>query len=278
MELVLNWISIASLMLIVLSLVDPAIALPWSKEKTRRRGVSVYGCVFFVSIALYVVIYPATNLESRITSLLILCILFLAVGLASPGLVLPWSKNPTRSSVLMFYLPPVLFLVAGLYYAVKSRPVDPRYDMPAAEVGSADPVRAIRYAVANELRGENNIGRPRVRSIDVTPAKGVGYDVKVEYNIDNAGTKDLFRMLSRMEMGNLYRAIYTSGRDVASASITAYFPVADPAGDDPPVPVFSTTLDKKAADKADWNADRAELEIEILPELWTETYVHPDYK
>ena len=265
-------------MLIVLSLVNPAIALPWSKVKTRRKGVSIYGCIFFASIALYVVIYPATNLESRITSLLILCILFLAIGLASPGIVLPWSRNPTKASVLMFYLPPVLFLVAGLYYAVHSRQIDPRYDLPPAEVESADPVRALRYVVANELRGENNLGLSRVRSIDVTPTDGVGYDVKIEYNIDNAGTKNLFRMLSKMEMGNLYRAIYTSGRDVASASITAYFPVGNPAGDDPPVPVFSTTLDKKTADEADWNADRAELEIDILPGLWTETYVHPDYK
>ena len=278
MELVLNWISIASLMLIVLSLVDPAIALPWSKVKTRKKAISVYGCAFFASIALYVVIYPATNLESRITSLLILCILFLAIGLASPGIVLPWSRNPSKSSVLMFYLPPVLFLVAGLYYAVHSRQIDPRYDLPAAEVESADPVRGLRYVVANELRGENNLGLARVRSIDVTPTDGVGYDVKVEYNIDNAGTKDLFRMLSKMEMGNIYRAIYTSGRDVASASITAYFPVSDPAGEEPPVPIFSTTLDKKTADEADWNADRAELEVDLLPGLWTETYVHPDYK
>ena len=267
-------------MLIVLSLVDPAIALPWSREKTRKRGVSVYGCAFFASLALSIVIYPATNLEFRISWLLILAIIPLAIGLISPGMVLPWSRNPTKSSVLMFYLPPVLILVGGMFYAVKLQPIDPRYDLPAAEVESADPVRALRYAVAKELRGENNIGLPRIRSIEVAPADGVGYDVKVEYNINNPGLKSFFSMLSKMDMTKIYRAIYTSGRDVASASITAYLPIGDPAGKSPPEPVLSTTLDKKAADKADWNADRPELELEteVLPELWTETYVHPDYK
>ncbi|MCA9810752.1 MAG: hypothetical protein KC473_10455 [Candidatus Dadabacteria bacterium] len=280
MELVLSWISIASLMLIVLSLVDPAIALPWSKVKTRKKGVSIYGCTFLASLALSIVIYPATNLESRITWLLMLAIIPLIIGIISPGLVLPWSRNPTKLSVLMFYLPPVIFLAAGLHYATKSQPIDPRYDLPAAEVQSADPVRALRYAVANELRGENNIGLPRIRSIQVTPTDGVGYDVKVEYNINNSGLKSFFGVLSKMDMTKIYRAIYTSGRDVASASITAYYPVDDPMGKSPPVPVLTTTLDKKAADNIDWSLDRPELELEteILPELWTETYIHPDYK
>ena len=278
MEVVINWISIASLMLLVITLVNPALALPWSKEKTRRRGISVYGCAFFASIALYIVVYPATNLESRVISLLFLCIVFLAVGLVSPGIVLPWSKNPTKLSVLMFYLPPALLLVAGVFYAVSSRVVDPRYDLPPGQVESADPVTALRYTAAYELRGESNIGLPRVRSIDVKPAEGGGYNVAVEYNMDNAGTKDLFRMMLKMDMGSLYHALYTSGQDVASAAITAYFPVDDPAGGEPPVRVFSTSLDKKTADQADWNAERTVLEMDILPALWTETYVHPKYK
>lgn len=265
-------------MLLVLSLIDPSLALPWSKEKTRRRGISVYGCAFFASIALYIVVYPATNLESRVISLLVLCVVFLAVGLISPGIVLPWSKSPTKLSVLMFYLPPALLLVAGVFYAVSSRVVDPRYDLPPGQAESADPVTALRYTAAYELRGESNIGLPRVRSIDVRPAEGGGYDVAVEYNMDNAGTKDLFKMMLKMDMGGLYRALYTSGHDVASATIIAYFPVDDPVGGEPPVRVFTTTLDKKAADEADWNAERTVLEMDILPTLWTETYVHPKYK
>jgi len=278
MEVVLNWISLASLMLLILSLIDPSLALPWSKQKTRRRGISVYGCAFFASIALYIVVYPATNLESRMISLLVLCIVLIAVGLISPGIVLPWSKNPTKLSVLMFYLPPAILLAAGVYYAVSSRAVDPRYDLPSGQVESADPVTALRYTAAYELRGESNIGLPRVRNIDVRPAAGGGYDVDVEYNMDNAGTKDLFRMMSKIDMGNLYRAFYTSGQDVASATITAYFPVDDPVGGEPPVRVFSTTLDKKTADKADWTTERTVLEMDILPSLWTETYIHPKYK
>jgi hypothetical protein len=278
MEVVINWISIASLMLLVITLVNPALALPWSKEKTRRRGVSVYGCAFFASIALYIVVYPATNLESRVISLLVMCVVFLAAGLISPGIVLPWSKKPTKLSVLMFYLPPAILLMGGVYYAVSSRVVDSRYDLPPGQVESADPVTALRYAAAYELRGESNLGLPRVRSIDVRPAEGGGYNVAIEYNMDNAGTKDFFKVMLKMDMGNLYRALYTSGQDVASATITAYFPVDDPVGNEPPVRVFSTTLDKKAADEANWNAERTVLEMDILPGLWTETYVHPKYK
>ena len=41
----------------------------------------------------------------------------LAVGIAKPGLLLPWASVPTRKGVLMFYIPPAVFLIGAMFYA-----------------------------------------------------------------------------------------------------------------------------------------------------------------
>lgn len=271
MEVIIAWLTIASLIMIVVGLIDPAIALPWSREKTRKRAAAVYGYAFFAMIALSIVFFPRTNLESRVYALFFICIAALAVGIAKPGLLLPWASVPTRKGVLMFYIPPAVFLIGAMVYANASRPVDPRYSIPPGELGGADRVRTLKYRAAAELRGQNNIGLDRVREIEVKEAAaGGGYDVLVEFNIDDVMLPDLFKLKSETDMARVYKAVYTSGYDVRNVTVTVYFPVGYREREEPtdPEPVFTTSLDGARAAKIDWGASDYELESEVLPKVW----------
>ena len=139
MEIVIAWITIASLIMLMLGLIDPSTALFWVKgEKTRKRAAMIYGYVFFVMIALGVVFFPRTNLESKLYTLLVFCIIALGAGFINPSLVMPWSGTATKRTVAFFYIPPALLLVAALFYAGMSKSVDPRYDIPGYEMSEAD--------------------------------------------------------------------------------------------------------------------------------------------
>lgn len=265
-------------MLMVLGLIDPAIAMPWSREKSRKKAVMFYGFVFFITLALNIIFFPMTNLESKVYALFFFCLMLLAVGLISPRVVLPWSRSPSKAAVAMFYLPPTLILIGAMVYAGAANPVDPRYDVPGGDLAGVDPVTAIKYLAAAELRGDNNIGLERVHKIDVSEAPGGGYEVKVEYNIEDVLMKDLFKLKADSDMTHVYKAVYTGGYDVKNATITAYYPVGDRASRPPPVPIYTTSLDGEAAHKVDWQRNMFELESEVLPKLWKVEYAHQDFK
>lgn len=270
MEVIIAWLTIASLILLVLGLIDPAIALPWSMEKTRRRAAMVYGYAFFAMVALSIVFFPRTNLESRLYALFFLCLAALAAGFAYPNIVLPWARDASRKAVLLFYLPPALLLIGAMVYANASRQVDPRYYIPSDELAGADQVKTLKFRAASELKGQNNIGLDRVRKIDVTDAEGGGYDVLVEFNIDDVMIPSFFKIKAESDMTNVYRAVYTTDYDVKNVTVTAYFPVGYRESESvtPPVPVLTTSLDAAAASGVDWSLSPYELETNVLPKLW----------
>lgn len=274
MEIIIAWLTIASLILIVLGLIDPTIALPWSREKTRKRAAFVYGYVFFALVALSVVFFPRTNLESRVYALFFLLLAALAAGLVYPKIVMPWAKDPTKKGVLMFYIPPAVLLICAMVYANAAREIDPRYFIPPGELESADPVSVIKYRAAAELRGQNNMGLDRVGKIDVKDAPGGGYDVTVEYNIDDVMVPSFFSLKAASDMAKLYRAVYTAGYDVKNTTVSAYFPVGyrDKTEPVPPVPVLTTSLGGQEAGKIDWDRNPYELESDVLPKVWKTGY------
>jgi len=273
MEVIIAWLTIASLILIVVGLIDPAIALPWSREKTRRRAAMVYGYAFFAMVALSIVFFPRTNLESRIYALFFLCAAALAAGLAYPKVVLPWARDASRKAVLLFYLPPAVLLIGAMLYANASRQVDPRYYIPPDGLAGADQVETLKYRAASELKGQNNIGLDRVRKIDVSEARGGGYDMLVEFNIDDVMIPSLFKLKAESDMTNVYKAVYTSGYDVKNVTVTAYFPVGyrEKEGVTPPVPVLTTSLGAAGAAGVDWSLPPYELESNVMPKVWKVT-------
>ena len=276
MEIIIAWLTIASLIMIVLGLIDPAIALPWSREKTRKRAAFVYGYAFFAMVALSIVFFPRTNLESRVYALFFLLVAALAAGLINPKLVMPWAKDATKKGVLMFYIPPAVLLIGAMVYANASRQVDPRYSIPPDELESADQVSMIRYRAAAELRGQNNMGLDRVGKIDVKEAEGGGYDVLVEYNIDDVMVPSFFRIKAESDMAKVYKAVYAGGYNVKNVTVSAYFPVGyrenEKAELVPPVPVLTTSISGEEAGKIDWEMNPYELEADVLPKVWKTGY------
>ncbi len=278
MEIVIAWITIASLIMFMLGLIDPGTALFWVRgEKTRKRAAIVYGYVFFVMIAVGVVFFPRTNLESKLYTLLVFCVIALGAGFINPSLVMPWSRTATKTTVAFFYLPPSLLLVGALFYAGMSKSVDPRYDIPEYDMSEAGEPRLIAYRAASVLKGENNLGASRVRKVGVTDAAGGGYDVLVEYNMDDVMFARFFKLKAEADMTAIYKTLYSSGYDIKKVTASAYFPVGDRDKDNPPVVVWTTSLGREEADKIDWEKSVYELEGETLPRAWKTEYLLPGY-
>ncbi len=278
MELVTAWLIMAALVLLILGILDPGTALFWSKGvKTRKRAVMIYGFVFYAVFALSIVFLP-TNLESKLYTLLAFAVVALVAGYINPVLVLPWRKDASRKSVVMFYLPPIVLIIAAMFYTVGTIQVDPRYDLQPVELSSATEPSLIKYKAAAALKGENNLGEGRVRKIEVNEAQGGGYDVLVEYNMDAVAFLYFFMLKAEEDMTKIYKALYRGDFDIHKVTVTGYFPVGEWDKNNPSVPVWTTSLDKTQSKVVKWSKPDYELAGDVLPKIWKTEYIHSDYK
>jgi len=279
MEIAIAWLTMAALILLVLGIIDPGTALFWSKGvKTRKRAAMIYGFVFFATVALSIVFFPRTNLESKLYTLLAFGVIALAAGYVNPQLVLPWRRDATRRAVALFYLPPIALIAGAIFYTGMTTQVDPRYDLRPEELSSASEPELIKYRAAEALDGDNNLGMARIRNIELSEAADGGYDVVVEYNMDDVVFVSFFKIKAEEDMTKVYKALYSGDFDLNKVTVTGYFPVGDRDRKNPSVPVWTTTLDKAQAEGVDWSKSDYELAGEVLPKLWKTEYMHPDYK
>jgi len=133
----------------------------------------------------------------------------------------------------------------------------------------------IKQIVANTLKGNNNMNKPYVRKIMVVKQIDGGWGVFTEYNAGDNLTSNLRIMGIKSKMSKIYAALYTSGKDIRTASVAAWFPLQDKYGNQSDGGVYKSILDKTEADKVNWQADKASLELDILPGVWTTTFIHP---
>jgi hypothetical protein len=131
----------------------------------------------------------------------------------------------------------------------------------------------LQQIVKNSLTTYNNDTEDQTRKIDVVKRPDGGYGVFVEYNADAFN-----KLLINGEMASIYIALYTSDKDVQSASVSAYSPMIDKYGNSSDVLVYKSILDKATADKVNFTADRAALEVSILPGVWDIAIKHQDLK
>ncbi len=130
---------------------------------------------------------------------------------------------------------------------------------------------AIKAAVSKDLGGTNDVGGKYYRSIDVEPQVNGGYGVFVDYNADEASSNKDDKVLYTEKAEQLYKTIYTqTGQDIRTASVSAWFAGTDQYGNNSDKLVYKTILDKPVADKVNWKADDATLQID-LPNLWSVT-------
>ncbi|MDP8258814.1 MAG: hypothetical protein P9L90_05285 [Candidatus Aadella gelida] len=136
----------------------------------------------------------------------------------------------------------------------------------------------IEMLVSNELKGNNNMKTAYVRKIDVVEQTNGGLGVFVEYNADDNLTTNLSKGGIESKMSEIYTALYTSGKDIRTASVTAYFPLLDSYGNKKDGVVYKSVLNKTEADKVNWNADKSLLKVTILPSVWTTTALHREFR
>jgi len=130
---------------------------------------------------------------------------------------------------------------------------------------------AIKAAVSKDLGGNNDVGGKYYRNIDVEPQANGGFGVFVDYNADEASSNNDDKTLYTEKAEQLYKTIYAqTGQDVRTASVSAWFAGTDQYGNNSDKLVYKTILDKSVADKVNWKADDATLQID-LPGLWSVT-------
>jgi len=132
-------------------------------------------------------------------------------------------------------------------------------------------LKAIKAVVDKVITGKNDVGGYYYRKVDVEPQVNGGFGVFVDYNADESGSNKNDKVLYITEATLIYKAIYTTGKDIRTASVSAWFAGSDSYGNNVDKLVYKTILDKPVADKVNWNApDITTLDV-ALPNLWSVT-------
>jgi hypothetical protein len=136
----------------------------------------------------------------------------------------------------------------------------------------------IKQLVASQFKGKNNNGKDYIIKIKVVEQIDGGWGVFVEYNADDALSASSTKKSIYLDMSKIYTALYTSKKDIRTASVSAYFPVTDKYGNNSDALVYKTMLEEAEADKVNWDIDSSYLGLEILPKVWEITWALPELR
>jgi hypothetical protein len=123
-------------------------------------------------------------------------------------------------------------------------------------------------ALKDVLSGDNNDTPPvpKLRSLEYNPDTG---RVNVDFNMDQNLTTDVTRDFVKVEMSDIYAALFHhSSVHVQSVAVTAWGAMRNQHGNTSYQPVYGTILTRDVADKINWDADSATLELQIIPSVW----------
>src|SRR5581483_2595103 len=148
-----------------------------------------------------------------------------------------------------------------------SAPADPATQASLAPTAAPRPVDQFPTLTA-VLKGNTNVSKlPRLKAFEWRPDSGTVY---LDLNANDNLTTGLTRDGIKTDMSDSYIALFHgTGPTVQMAQITAWMVLTDKFGTSRNVAVVATKLDKATADRINWGADKALLELRILPGLWT---------
>jgi hypothetical protein len=200
------------------------------------------------------------------------------------GLIKPkWIKLADRKKVILYYgLGAFILLIIST--ATFTPPTPPAADIPTPTVAAnvpQDPQSQIKAIVANILQGQTNeSGESKLRDITVATDTDGTYDVLVEFNADNNFTNSMAKNGIEIEMSDVYIALYTSeiGKKIEIVDVKAYLPLTDKYGNTQDGVVYGSVLDGSDAAQINWSEDKATLELQVLPGVWTTTIVNPSFE
>lgn len=148
----------------------------------------------------------------------------------------------------------------------------------SAPVRSLSEEDQIRQLTSKQLEGLNNNGKAYARKIEVVKQIDGGWGVFTEYNADDNFNANLRKEGIERKMSDIYIALYVSGKDIRTASVTAYYPTVDKYGNTSDSVAYKTMLEKTEADKVNWSADKYQLETDILPKVWKTTLINSEFQ
>lgn len=211
----------------------------------------------------------------------------LVVGLIKPTAFSRWIKNPSRKKVglILGGLVIVFFIGFGMTTDAKTTTTTPN----TQEEAKTEPTTApqapalseqdqVKALVTEQLKGQNNMKRDNLKKLVVAEMEGGGWNVTIDFNASDNLSMNLRKVGIEKQMSELYIALYKSGKDVRTTTITAYFPLVDQYGKENDRAIYQSTLDKVEAGKVNWTADQSSLKLSILPKVWTTTLLHPEFK
>lgn len=211
----------------------------------------------------------------------------LIVGLFKPTAFSRWIKTPTRKKVGLIFggLLFVFFIAFGMTTDTKPATTTPNTQEQvetepttapqAPALSEQDQVKAL---ITEQLKGQNNMKKDNLKKLEVIEQEGGGWAVTVDFNASDNLSTNLRKVGIEKQMSELYIALYKSGKDVRTATLTAYFPLQDQYGNVNDRAIYQSTLEKEEASKVNWNADQSSLKLSILPKVWTTTLLHPEFK
>lgn len=139
---------------------------------------------------------------------------------------------------------------------------------------------AIKQVVADQLKGQTTDKKDKLKEVVVTPIAedNSSYLVRVAFNADENLTTNLTKKGIEYKMAELHKALYTSGQPIGRVVIQAYQTLVDSYGNNIEGRVYETSLDKSEVDKINWSADESSLKFQIIPGVWTVSYIHSIYR
>jgi hypothetical protein len=209
--------------------------------------------------------------------------LFTIGALIKPESLKKLFKEKTRTKIaLVFGLGGLALLIIGV--AITPSNGQPNQAAPQTSAASnvpQDPASQIKAIVGNVLQGQTNeSGEPKLKSVDVEPdsAANGAWDVTVDFNGDENITNGMTKNGLESQTADIFIALYTSSQKIEIATVTGYLPVTDKYGNTSDGIVYRATLDTDNASKINWGADKATLELQILPGVWDTDFVNPAFE
>jgi len=207
----------------------------------------------------------------------ILSMLFACGALIKPEPLKKFFKEKTRTKIaLTFGLGGFILLIIGVAITPTQNAAAPAPTSTASAIPMTDQQK-ITQAVSSILSGNANTGEPYLRNLNATTSPDGMWDVLIDFNADQNLTAGLELNGIKAKSTDVYQALYTSGvNNLEEVIISAYLPGTDRYGNPIDVLIYRSQLDNDVADKVIWNADKATLELQILPGLWNTIWVSPE--
>ncbi len=140
------------------------------------------------------------------------------------------------------------------------------------------PKQKIENKVSEILNGKNNLDKNFLRKIEITDEDNNTFAVNIEFNASDNFSANLRKKGILIKMSEIYQSLYRGNMDINSAIITAHFPLIDKYGNEEDGMVYKTSLLKEEASKINWSVDSATLKLEIIPGIWNDLFIHPEFK